>query len=90
MKSQMTDLGMSGNLELFMDSAAAKSLLHRDGLGKSKHIQIQDLWLQEQVKMKWLTLSKVAGEENLADLGTKNLTADKISYFMGRLGFYFA
>ena len=31
------------------DSSAAKSLVGRQGLGKMKHLEIRDLWLQKKV-----------------------------------------
>ena len=31
------------------DSSAAKSFVGRQGLGKMKHLEIRDLWLQKEV-----------------------------------------
>ena len=32
------------------DSSAAKSFVGRQGLGKMKHLEIRDLWLQKEVR----------------------------------------
>ena len=45
-------------------------LLYR-GLGKIRHLDVTDLWCQEQVRIKALTLHKVLGSENPADIMTK-------------------
>ena len=38
-----------------------------------RHLEIRDLWLQQDVLNKKVVLSKVAGDENPADLMTKIL-----------------
>ena len=43
------------------------------------------LWLQERVRNKDLTISKVPGDTNPADLGTKHLTKDVINKLMDLL-----
>ena len=74
---------------LYAGSSAALSLVHREGLGKAKHIESQHLWLQEAVKAKRLVAKKVASEENVADLMTKNLAPEKINYLMAKMGYSF-
>ena len=56
------------------DSSAAKSFLNRRGLGKMKHIEIRDLWLQEDVLKGHVEVMKVLGTENPADLMIKFLS----------------
>ena len=70
-----------------MDALAAIEMASREGLGKAKHIAIQDLWVQGEVKAARVTLAKVSTDENLADLMTKNLPSDKVDYFMAALGY---
>ncbi len=36
-------------IQLFTDSSAAKSFVSRTGLGRMKHLEIRDLWLQGEV-----------------------------------------
>ena len=55
------------------DSEAAKSFVCRRGLGKMKHLEIRDLWLQKEVRDGKVEVSKVRGDNNPADLMTKIL-----------------
>ena len=41
--------GLSSTIKLGTDSSAAKSFVCRKGLGKMRHLQIRDLWLQKEV-----------------------------------------
>ena len=43
--------GVQHELQLHTDSSAAKSFVSRKGLGKMKHLEIRDLWLQ---RGRWL------------------------------------
>eukprot|EP00973_Karenia_brevis_P061555 8559837-Karenia_brevis.AAC.1 len=61
-------------VKLGTDRSAAKSFVCRRGLGKIRHLEIRDLWLQKEVSDGKLVVEKVPGEENPADLVTKVLT----------------
>ena len=56
-----------------VDANAAIGIASRRGLGKIRHIETQELWLQEHVRSGNITLVKVPGSENPADLMTKHL-----------------
>ena len=43
------------------DSSAAKSFVCRRGLGSMRHIDIGELWIQEEVRLGRLLLYKVPG-----------------------------
>ena len=60
------------------DSSAAKSFVGRRGLGKMRHLEIRDLWLQKEVGEGKVVVSKVLGTENPADLMTKILGKQEI------------
>ena len=60
-------------LRLHTDSSGAKSIANRVGCGRLRHMEARGLWLQQQVKGKELEVWKVAGQNNVADLGTKPL-----------------
>ena len=55
------------------DSSAAKSFVSRRGLGKMRHLEIRDLWLQKEVRDGLVEVSKIPGDQNPADLMTKVL-----------------
>ena len=61
------------------DSSAAKSFVGRQGLGKMKHLEIRDLYLQNEVHEGRAVVHKVLGIENPSDVGTKILNAAEIS-----------
>ena len=60
------------------DSSAALAIANRQGLSKLKHIRLGELWIQEKIRDKELTVQKVDGESNVADLFTKYLTEAKV------------
>ena len=62
-----------GELVLGTDSSAAKSFVSRRGLGKMRHLEVRDLWLQEEVLKGKVKVEKIPGESNPADLMTKFL-----------------
>ncbi len=43
----------------------------RQGLGKVRHLDVQELWIQQRVRNQDFDLLKVWGEENPGDLFTK-------------------
>ena len=60
-------------------------MANRKGHGKLKHIRLGELWIQELVGNRELTLEKVLGELNAADLFTKHLLEAKIEQFCSAL-----
>ena len=75
-----------GIINLWTDSTAAKSFVSRRGLGKMRHIEIRDLWLQREVGEGRVQVFKVKGDENPADLMTKILKLEEIRTRLGKLG----
>ena len=55
------------------DSSAAMGISNRRGLGKVRHIELNQLWLQETVNSKEIEMRKMKGEDNVADALTKHL-----------------
>ena len=74
-QSMLRDLGLKASVALFTDSSAACGIIHREGLGKLRHLETGYLWLQAAVKNKRLQVRNVLGTENPADLFTKHLGA---------------
>ena len=60
------------------DSSAAKSFVARRGLGRMRHLEIRDLWLQQEVIKGNIEVRKIPGEDNPADLMTKFLRVEEI------------
>ena len=47
MQSMMADLGVTTKVRVWTDSNAAKTIASRRGLGKTRHVELRYLWLQE-------------------------------------------
>ena len=67
------DLGRSTKVLVHLDANAAKGIVETRGLHKVRHLEIDHLWLQEQLVRRMLPLTKVEGTQNPADLMTKPL-----------------
>ena len=67
------DWGMELRAKVWVDSSAALGVAARRGNGKLRHVRVGMLWIQEKLEEGELEMAKVKGEENPADLMTKNL-----------------
>jgi len=72
-RSMLADMGVHMKIRLRTDATAAKGIASRRGLGKIRHIEVHQLWLQEKVNNQDIEVMKVKGEVNLADALTKYL-----------------
>ena len=72
-QAMLTDLGYQFSLKVITDASAAKAIASRQGLGKTRHIAVHYLWVQQRVKNGDLAVDKCWGGENPADLLTKYL-----------------
>ena len=70
----MRDLGYEKKPILAIDAKATEHILHRQGIGKLKHIDVAYLWIQDEVRSRRLQVRRVKSEDNIADLGTKPLS----------------
>ena len=66
------------NLVLETDSSAAKGIASRSGVGKVKHLDLKELWLQDHVRSGKIRIRKVSTDSNWADLGTKSLSGQRV------------
>ncbi len=85
LQSMARDIGMTADVDLLIDAKATMGIISRRGLGKVRHLAVQDLWLQDAVNQKKLFLHKVASDKNIADLMTKPLTSDEITNHMNNM-----
>ena len=76
------DFGGELRLRVSTDASAAKGIASRRGLGKVRHIDVAQLWVQEQVLSGSIELKKIKGEENQADALTKHVDQAKLSKHM--------
>ena len=82
MKSMLSDLGIDCKLRVSTDASAAKGIASRRGLGKVRHIEVHQLWVQERVAQGDIELRKVEGKTNPADSLTKHVGSEDIRLHM--------
>ena len=79
-------MGMMTTVEVQLDSSAARGVLWRSGVGRIRHLEVKTLWVQDLVVAKRITIKPVPGLQNVADIGTKVLSADRIKYLKEKIG----
>ena len=89
-QAMCADLGDDIRIRLYTDSAAAMGMIGRRGLGKVRHIEVGYLWLQDLVADKRISMSKVKGTENPADLDIKHLSAEDIEKCVSLINCFYA
>ncbi|CAE7253653.1 unnamed protein product [Symbiodinium natans] len=70
----------------FIDSTSAKSLLTRQGVGRTRHLDGKLLWVQGFTKQDYLTVSGISTHRNVADIGTKALAKERVLCLLFMLG----
>ena len=74
----LKDVGIDLAITLHTDASAAKGIANRRGLGKVRHIELCQLWLQDQVARGRIAVVKVRGEDNFSDSLTKHSNPDRL------------
>ena len=72
-KHMFEEMGRTINIDVETDSTAAIGMCSRTGVGKTRHIQVRWLWIQDAIRDKVVRLRKVRGTNNETDMGTKDL-----------------
>ena len=85
-REMLRDLGVKCGVTAKNDASAAKSIASRLGVGKVRHIEVNQLWLQGKVANGEVAVVKVAGEKNLADALTKPVGGNKMSEHVSKTG----
>ena len=86
MRSIGRDLGCEMPILLLTDASAVLGIVRRRGLGRMRHLDIRDLWLQKEVGEGKVVVDKVLGTENPADLMTKVLGVKEIGERLEGMG----
>ena len=81
------DFGTELKVVVNSDASVALAITHRQGVGKRRHIAVHWLWVQDKVKKGEVSLLKVAGKANPADLMTKHRSAEEIIGHLERFNF---
>ena len=64
------------------NGSAAKGIASRRGLGKVRHIEVNQLWIQDKVAQGEIELVKVPGNANSADALTKAVESNELQWHM--------
>ena len=81
-QSLLRGLGIDAQIYVHTDSSTAKSIASRSGLGKVRHIDVNELWVQDKVRSGSITLVKANGKANLSDALTKHVTNQELHWHM--------
>ena len=82
----LKDVGFSMKLVIYSDATAAIGIARRKGMGKIRHLDVSDLWVQDKVRSGAMDLRKVLGTENPADALTKYVDAGTLDKCMKAMG----
>ena len=82
----MNEMGVKIGIRLKTDASTAKGIATRRGMGKVRHIEVNQLWLQEHVARANIKVEKIDGVKNIADQLIKYVTKEGISFHMNETG----
>ena len=88
LKNICVDLGWELEPCLHSDATAAIGIARRRGVGKIRHLDTADLWIQEKIREKALRLEKVLGLDNPGDAFTKYVERALVVKHMTRINLY--
>lgn len=74
----LNDFGESMEIRVHSDSSAALAIGHRERPGRTRHIQVQYSWLQQEFAEGRIKINKVPTHSNVADVLTKHLRAETL------------
>ena len=81
------EMGFPMSIVLQLDSTAAIGMIQKRGTGRARHIDLRHLHLQSKLRDGTISaLEKVATATNVADIGTKYFSADRLEELMSQLG----
>ena len=78
LQNMLKDFDVELPIEIRTDASAAKGIANRRGLGKVRHMEVSQLWVQEKVSNGRIPIVSVKGEHNIADALTKHVDQDNI------------
>ena len=85
-QSLMSDMGWIVKVVIHSDATAAIGIARRKGLGKIRHLDVSDLWIQDMIRSKRVDLVKVLGTENMADVLTKYVDRASMLRALDKMG----
>ena len=87
-KSMCADMNLHNPLHIHSDATAAIGIARRRGLGKLRHLDVEDLWVQDNIRNKHVEIHKVLETDNPADMFTKCVDSAAITKALKFMGLY--
>ena len=78
LRSLLKDWGVTRDIVMHTDASAAIGIAMRRGVGKVRHIEVHQLWLQDRIGRGDIRVIRVEGNENPADALTKHVEGYKL------------
>ena len=69
----MADLNVQCNIKLLTDATTGESIASRRGLGKVRHVDVANLWIQQKVADGVIDIQNIKKFYNPSDMLTKHL-----------------
>ena len=60
----LSEMDRKCKLACLTDSSAAKGISHRRGVGRVKHLELKELWVQDKVDKGELEIRKISTDKN--------------------------
>ena len=76
--AMLADFGHVIGCTVCTDTSSAIGVMHRQGFGKTRHIEVQYLWVQQDVQSGNVQVAKVGTDANAVDLTTKHFKEDTV------------
>ena len=84
--AMMEDMGIEFRFHLKTDASAAMGMGMRRGLGKVRHVEVGQLWLQDMIHRGRIGIEKIDGKKNWADALTKAAGTDMMDLHISGVG----
>ena len=81
---------VKGSIRVSTDASVAKGIASRRGLGKVRHIEVHQLWVQDKVASGETEIRNVEGKTNIDDGLTKHAVAEDIRIHMHHTSQHYA
>ena len=82
----LKEWGGPSTVASFCDSSAARGIAQRQGVGRIKHLEVRQLWVQELVSGGRVVVQWLPRKDNSADILTHPCTADQMQGHLCRMG----
>ncbi len=81
--SMFGNLGLEIEAQVNTDSSTARSILSMRGAGRVRHVEVRELWVQEEkVRRGELSIIKVKGGDNVDEGLAKHADRNKLEKYM--------